>query len=85
MYNGMMAKVDATRRVVTRYGIGRMASDSIASISSEIRIEPSWAVNRHPACAANASAAMIGASSRVDTVEDSRPAAGSIPNRCRAW
>jgi len=36
----MMARKAAIIRVVTRYGSGRMAIDSSASISSEIRIEP---------------------------------------------
>ena len=36
----MMAITAAIMRVVTRYGIGRIAIDSSASISSLIRIEP---------------------------------------------
>ena len=79
-----MATIDASNRVVTRYGIGRIARASIASISSEIRIAPSCAVNRHPACAAKASEAMIGANSRVTAVDATIPVAGSRPSRCSA-
>jgi len=77
----MTAIIDASRRVVTRYGIGLMASDSMASISSEMRMAPSWAVNRQPACAAKASAAMIGASSRVAAVAETSPVAWPRPSR----
>ncbi|SKY87459.1 Uncharacterised protein [Mycobacteroides abscessus subsp. abscessus] len=79
----MIATTDASRRVVTRYGIGRMARESIASTSSAMRIDPSCVVKRHPACTAKASAAMIGASSRVVTSEEMTPVAGPSPMSSR--
>ena len=77
----MAATVDAISRVVTRNGIGRIAIDSSASISSAMRIAPNCAVNRHPACMAKASAAMIGASSRVFTSDEMKPVAGPRPEQ----
>ncbi|SKU37797.1 Uncharacterised protein [Mycobacteroides abscessus subsp. abscessus] len=75
--------IAAINRVVTRNGIGRMATESMASISSAIRIDPSCAVKRQPACIANASEAMIGASSRVLASELMMPVAGPKPRRSR--
>ena len=79
----MIAVIEAIRRVVTMYGIGRIAMTSRASISSEIRMAPSWAVNRQPLWVANASAAAIGASSRVLTSEEMMPTAGPRPSSWR--
>ena len=44
---------------------------------------PSWAVNRQPLWVANASAAAIGASSRVLTSEEMMPTAGPRPSSCK--
>ena len=52
-------------RVVTRYGRLGTPMTSRASISSEIRIAPSWAVNPEPTVADSASPAISGAISRV--------------------
>ena len=52
-------------RVVTRNGSDGTAMTSSASISSEIRIAPSWAVNPQPTVADSASADTSGAISRV--------------------
>ena len=60
-----------------------MAIDSIASISSAMRIDPSWAVKRQPACMAKASDAIRGASSRVLTNDETKPVAGPKPSRFR--
>lgn len=60
-----------------------MAMESMASISSEMRMAPSWAVKRQPAWVANAIAAMIGASSRVFTSDEMMPVAGPRPSRSR--
>ena len=46
-----------------------------------MRIEPSCAVNRQPACVANASEAAIGASSRVFTSEEMMPGRGPEPEQ----
>ena len=54
-------------RVVTRYGTLGIAITSRASISSEMRMAPSWAVNPHPTVADSASEATSGATSRVLT------------------
>ncbi|SKW25069.1 Uncharacterised protein [Mycobacteroides abscessus subsp. massiliense] len=61
--------------------MGRIAKAPNASISSAMRIEPSWAVNRQPACTANASEAINGASSRVFTSDEMKPVAGPSPSR----
>ncbi len=73
----------AISRVVTRYGIGRMAIALSASISSAIRMAPSCAVNRQPAWVANASDSAMGANSRVLTSEEMMPVAGPSPSRSR--
>ena len=52
-------------RVVTRNGSDGIAITSSASISSLIRIAPSWAVNPQPTVAARAMPATSGAISRV--------------------
>ncbi|SLC64693.1 Uncharacterised protein [Mycobacteroides abscessus subsp. massiliense] len=65
--------------MVTRYGMGRIASASSASISSLMRWAPSCAVKRQPACIAKARAAITGASSRVETSEEINPVAGPRP------
>ncbi|SLH39066.1 Uncharacterised protein [Mycobacteroides abscessus subsp. abscessus] len=70
--------------MLTRYGSGRIAIDSSASISSEIRIEPSCAVNRQPAWMAKASVARIGASSRVVANPEMAPVSGPIVSRLSA-
>ena len=62
---GTMAMAPAITRVVTTNGTERRPSASIASISSEMRIEPISAVMRQPAWAAKPMAAAMGASSRV--------------------
>ncbi len=79
----MTAITEAINLVVTRYGIGLMPRDSRASISSAIRIDPSCAVNRHPAWVANASDAAMGARSRVLTSEEMIPVAGPRPSMSR--
>ncbi|SKT84576.1 Uncharacterised protein [Mycobacteroides abscessus subsp. abscessus] len=48
-----------------------------------MRIDPSCVVKRHPACTAKASAAMIGASSRVVTSDEMTPVAGPSPMSSR--
>src|SRR6185312_2291478 len=79
----MTAMTEAMSLVVTRNGIGRIARDSRASISSAMRIAPSCAVNRQPACIAKAREAMMGASSRVLTSDEMMPVAGPNPSRLR--
>ena len=61
-----MTTVNApTMRVVTMYGIDGIAITSSASISSLMRCAPSCEVNLQPIWDAIATAAMIGAISRV--------------------
>ncbi|SLH45891.1 Uncharacterised protein [Mycobacteroides abscessus subsp. abscessus] len=67
--------------MLTRYGSGRMATDSSASISSEMRIAPSCAVKRQPACAAKANEASSGPSSRVVAKAEIAPVIGLSPSR----
>ena len=55
----------AIMRVVTRKGRLGMPITSRASISSEMRIAPSWAVKPQPTVAASARPATSGAISRV--------------------
>ena len=64
-YSGMIAIRPPMMRVVTRNGSDGIAITSSASISSEIRIAPSCAVNPQPTVAASAMAATSGAISRV--------------------
>ncbi len=71
-------------RVVTRKGTLGTAITSRASISSEIRIAPSWAVKPQPTVAESASAATIGAISRVLTYADRKPVRTELPNWSRA-
>jgi hypothetical protein len=78
-----VATVAAISRVVTRYGMGRMAIALRASISSAMRMAPSCAVNRQPAWVAKASDSAMGASSRVFTREEMIPVAGPRPSRSR--
>ena len=54
-----------TRVVTTKTHRAHAERLGIASISSEMRIDPISAVIRQPVCAANATPAAIGASSRV--------------------
>ncbi len=56
---------DAIIRVVTRNGTDLIAIVSRASISSLIRIAPSWAVKPAPTVAIRALPATSGATSRV--------------------
>ena len=73
-----------TIRVDTRYGIGRTAITSVASISSEMRIAPSSAVNPAPTCAASVMPAMSGVISRVFANADTKPVNASAPISCEA-
>ena len=65
MYSGMTAMKPAIIRVVTRNGSDGTAITSRASISSVIRIAPSWAVKPQPTVADSARPATSGAISRV--------------------
>ena len=52
---------------------------SSASISSEIRIAPSWAVNPAPTVATSALPAMSGATSRVLKYAVTKPEKADVP------
>ena len=54
---------------------------SSASISSEMRIEPSWAVNPQPTVADSASPATSGAISRVLKYAEMKPVSGGGAER----
>ena len=64
-YSGMTAMKPAMIRVVTRNGRLGTAMTSSASISSLMRIAPSWAVKPQPTVADSARPATSGAISRV--------------------
>ena len=66
--------------MVTRYGRLGTAITSSASISSEIRIAPSCAVNPHPTVADNASPAASGATSRVSKYAAMNPVSADVPS-----
>ena len=78
-YNGVMAIIPATSRVDTRYSIGRMPIDSRASISSLMRIAPSWAVTPAPKVAARPIPATTGAAIRTLMKAARKPVNASIP------
>src|SRR5437879_230086 len=59
MYSGMTAMNPAIIRVVTRKGSDGMPITSRASISSEMRMAPSWAVKPEPTVADRADAAPL--------------------------
>ena len=64
-YSGTTASIPAHTREATRNGIGETAITSRASISSEILIAPSCAVNPQPTVAESATPATSGEISRV--------------------
>ncbi len=81
MYSGMTATKPAIIREVTRNGTDGTAITSSASISSLIRMAPpSCAVKPQPTVADNASAATIGAISRVLTYADRKPVSTDDPS-----
>ncbi len=69
----MTATKPAIIRVVTRYGSDGMPITSRASISSLIRIAPSWAVKPQPTVALRARPATSGAISRVLKYAEMKP------------
>ena len=75
----MTAITAPTIRVDTRYGMGRTAMTSVASISSEMRIAPSSAVKPAPTCAASVIPAMSGVISRVFAKAETKPVKASAP------
>lgn len=70
---GSTHTIAASTRVPARNGIDRTPIESSASISSEILIAPSCAVNPVPTFAASAIATTTGASSRVLAMADNIP------------
>ena len=78
-----MQTIAAIMRVVARKGMERMAIESRAAISSEIRIAPTCAVNPVPTLAANAIPTTTGASSRVLAIAESMPDNEVMPTSCR--
>jgi len=78
-YSGVIAIIPATMRVDTRYSTGRIAIDSSASISSLIRIAPSWAVTPAPKVAAKPIPATTGAEMRTLMNAAKNPVSASIP------
>ena len=69
----------AHTRVVTRYTKLSTPMTSRASISSEMRMAPSCAVNPAPTCAARAIPAISGVISRVLATEEMMPVNASAP------
>ena len=78
-YSGMTAMKPAMIRVVTRNGSDGTAITSRASISSEIRIAPSWAVKPQPTVADSARPATSGAISRVLKYAEMKPVNAAVP------
>jgi len=78
-YSGMIAISPAISRVDTRYDTGCTAMHSTASISSDTRIAPSWAVAPAPMVAASAIPAITGATTRTFRNADRKPVSASMP------
>ncbi len=78
-YSGTIAIMPAITRVLTRYGTDGIAITSSASISSETRIAPSWAVEPAPMVAASPIPAMVGAAIRTLMNAAKKPVSASTP------
>ncbi len=78
-YSGITTITPAMTRVEARYVTLRMPMTSSASISSLIRIAPSWAVAPAPMVADSATAVVPGTMSRTLKNADAKPVSASNP------
>ncbi|CAM5738286.1 hypothetical protein SAFG77S_02957 [Streptomyces afghaniensis] len=83
-YSGMTATNPAIIRVVTRNGNEGTPMTSSASVSSLMRIAPSWAVKPAPTVAESASPATSGAISRVLKYAERNATKLEVPSWFRA-